>query len=295
MLDPLAVNRYRPTPLVRWPSKSAQTVSEDARYWQGVQFPVSVQESGPVKCLDISPKAPHYIAVTGSARVQVYNPESNSVYKTFSKFKEGAFGAKFRSDGQLMAAGTEDGPVKMFDLATKTLLRSFKGHEQCVQRVDFTSDLKTVASFSDDQTVRLWDIATEAQVARFEGHKVVKGDLMRKTSLVHLNEKRITAYGGISRGSNLINEEMIHCLSGLVAPYRGNPINEERGGQRGIQGLAKPQSTLGSLWDLRNLSKLVRNLSSLTIDETWFRNRRYSLPGGARSRISIRSSVSEDR
>eukprot|EP00095_Tigriopus_kingsejongensis_P008570 maker-scaffold2577_size14323-snap-gene-0.3 protein:Tk08570 transcript:maker-scaffold2577_size14323-snap-gene-0.3-mRNA-1 annotation:"---NA---" len=32
---------------------------------------------------------------------------------------------------------------------------------------------------------------------------------------------------------------MVHCLSGLIAPYRGNPINEERGGQRGIQGLAK--------------------------------------------------------
>eukprot|EP00095_Tigriopus_kingsejongensis_P007780 maker-scaffold1456_size40526-snap-gene-0.9 protein:Tk07780 transcript:maker-scaffold1456_size40526-snap-gene-0.9-mRNA-1 annotation:"d-aspartate oxidase-like" len=27
---------------------------------------------------------------------------------------------------------------------------------------------------------------------------------------------------------NLINEEMVHCLSSLVAPYRGNPINEER-------------------------------------------------------------------
>eukprot|EP00095_Tigriopus_kingsejongensis_P004077 maker-scaffold1580_size34946-snap-gene-0.9 protein:Tk04077 transcript:maker-scaffold1580_size34946-snap-gene-0.9-mRNA-1 annotation:"lactosylceramide 4-alpha-galactosyltransferase" len=27
---------------------------------------------------------------------------------------------------------------------------------------------------------------------------------------------------------NLINEEMVHCLSGLVAPYRGNPIYEER-------------------------------------------------------------------
>eukprot|EP00095_Tigriopus_kingsejongensis_P009000 maker-scaffold963_size76285-snap-gene-0.15 protein:Tk09000 transcript:maker-scaffold963_size76285-snap-gene-0.15-mRNA-1 annotation:"af461035_1collagenolytic serine protease" len=38
---------------------------------------------------------------------------------------------------------------------------------------------------------------------------------------------------------DLINEEMVHCLSGLVAPYGGNPINEERGGQRGIQGLAK--------------------------------------------------------
>eukprot|EP00095_Tigriopus_kingsejongensis_P003247 snap_masked-scaffold69_size418775-processed-gene-0.4 protein:Tk03247 transcript:snap_masked-scaffold69_size418775-processed-gene-0.4-mRNA-1 annotation:"Peritrophin-1" len=27
---------------------------------------------------------------------------------------------------------------------------------------------------------------------------------------------------------NLTNEEMVHCLSGLVTPYRGNPINEER-------------------------------------------------------------------
>lgn len=93
--------------------------------------------------LEVCPAAPHLVAVTGSARVQLYHPETHAVQKTFSKFKEGgSLGASFRRDGKLLAAGTEEGPVKVFEVASKTMLRSFKGHDAAAHRVKFLADMK---------------------------------------------------------------------------------------------------------------------------------------------------------
>ena len=102
----------------------------------------------------------------------MYDPEAKDVYKTLTKFKDGSYGARLRKDAKLIAAGSGEGQVKLFDLATKTQLRSFKGHTQPAKRLDFLPDNKSVVSFSDDHTVKLWDVAAESMVASFDEHSV---------------------------------------------------------------------------------------------------------------------------
>lgn len=63
-------------------------------------------------------------------KVQIYNPVTKLVHKTLSKFVENAYGGSYRSDGQLLCAGSEDSNVKIFDVNTKSLLRVFKGHRR---------------------------------------------------------------------------------------------------------------------------------------------------------------------
>jgi U3 small nucleolar RNA-associated protein 15 len=107
-------------------------------------------------------------------QVQIFNPLSNDVHKSLTKFRETAYGGTFRSDGQLMCVGCDDGKVRLFSVGNKTLLRTFDGHENATHRCDFLSDTKTVASFSDDKTVRIWDMATESEVIKFAEHKVIQ-------------------------------------------------------------------------------------------------------------------------
>ena len=107
-------------------------------------------------------------------QVQIFNPLSNDVFKSLTKFRETAYGGKFRADGQLMCVGCDDGKVRLFSLSNKTLLRTFEGHENATHGCDFMSDSKQVVSFSDDKTVRIWDMATEAEVMKFAEHKVRK-------------------------------------------------------------------------------------------------------------------------
>lgn len=62
----------------------------------------------------------------------MYHRETTQVWRTISRFQRSAYGGKFRQDGQLLVAGTEEGVVKLFNHRQKQLLRIFKGHEGCV-------------------------------------------------------------------------------------------------------------------------------------------------------------------
>lgn len=105
--------RFKKTEIERFPVDS-RTKTEDNEYWKHLQVPISIQEFGPVSNIDICLEAPHYIAVTGSTRVQIFNPISNDLHKSLTKFRQTAYGGKFRADGQLMCVGCDDGKVRLF-------------------------------------------------------------------------------------------------------------------------------------------------------------------------------------
>lgn len=46
-------------------------------------------------------------------QVQVYSAATNQVKKTISRFQQSAYSGCFRHDGQLLAAGSEEGVVKV--------------------------------------------------------------------------------------------------------------------------------------------------------------------------------------
>ena len=43
----------------------------------------------------------------------MFSATTNEVKKTISRFDKGAYGGCFRGDGRLLAAGTDDGSVKV--------------------------------------------------------------------------------------------------------------------------------------------------------------------------------------
>ena len=90
---------------------------------------MTVKEFGPIDYIDVMPVEPYFFAVSSAAKVQIYNPINHQVHKHFSRFKEAAFGASFRSDGKLIISGCDEGHIKLFDVGSKNLLRIFKGHK----------------------------------------------------------------------------------------------------------------------------------------------------------------------
>ena len=55
------------------------------------------------------------------------------MHKSLTKFQDTAFGGRWRKDGGLLVAGTGESQVKVFDVATKTMLRVLKGHTAAVR------------------------------------------------------------------------------------------------------------------------------------------------------------------
>jgi len=66
----------------------------------------------------------------------------------------------FSLDGKMLASGSEDQTVKLWNIHTGECLETLHGHSKRVCSVAFSSDGKTLASGSGDETIKLWAFKT---------------------------------------------------------------------------------------------------------------------------------------
>lgn len=64
----------------------------------------------------------------------------------------------FSPDGKLLATGAEDKLIRIWNLATKRIIKILRGHEQDIYSLDFFPDGDRLVSGSGDRTVRIWDL-----------------------------------------------------------------------------------------------------------------------------------------
>jgi WD40 repeat protein len=80
------------------------------------------------------------------------------------------YAVQFSPDGNTLAAGTDDGRVRLWDSATGKLRVSFRGHTDAIGAAAFSPDGMTLATGGFDGTVKLWDVATGQERMTLTGH-----------------------------------------------------------------------------------------------------------------------------
>jgi len=73
---------------------------------------------------------------------------------------KGISAVAFSHDSTLLASGSENGAVLVWDVVTGKLKQVFNGHQNAVDSLAFSPDDRTLASASYDSTTKLWDVAT---------------------------------------------------------------------------------------------------------------------------------------
>ena len=76
----------------------------------------------------------------------------------------------FSQDGTLLASGSANGTIKVWNVNTREEAASLDGHTGQVLALDFSPDGTLLASGSRDNTVKLWDVTTWTNTATLEGH-----------------------------------------------------------------------------------------------------------------------------
>jgi WD40 repeat protein len=71
---------------------------------------------------------------------------------------EDAVSIAFSPEGQMIATGSFDGTVRLWDSVTGELLKEAREHFQQVQRLVFTPDGTRLVSGSQDGIILLWGI-----------------------------------------------------------------------------------------------------------------------------------------
>jgi WD40 repeat protein len=95
----------------------------------------------------------------------------------------------FNPEGTLLAGGSLEGPVRLWNPETGKEMAVLTGHDGCSRDVAFRPDGKQLASAGEDGTVRLWDVASRQLTAVLRG----SSDLYR---LAYSADGRLLAAGG---------------------------------------------------------------------------------------------------
>lgn len=89
---------------------------------------------------------------------------------------KGFIALKFSTDGTLLATGSSDGTLIVWEVATGKPLRAFVGHTgsfESIDPLDFSADGTLLASANYDGTVRIWDVETGTLLHQLPGQSII--------------------------------------------------------------------------------------------------------------------------
>ncbi|KAF9478961.1 WD40 repeat-like protein [Pholiota conissans] len=65
---------------------------------------------------------------------------------------------KFSPDGKLLATGSEDNEIRIWDIDARKIIRTLKGHTEEIYSLDFSRNGRYIVSGSADRTLWIWDL-----------------------------------------------------------------------------------------------------------------------------------------
>ncbi|RKK30991.1 Vegetative incompatibility protein HET-E-1 [Fusarium oxysporum f. sp. cepae] len=95
----------------------------------------------------------------------------NAVLQTLEGHTDSVRSVVFSNNGKLIASGSVDTTVKIWNVATGEEERTLKGHTGWISSVAFSNDGKLIASGSNDTTVKIWNMATGEEERTLKGHR----------------------------------------------------------------------------------------------------------------------------
>ena len=94
--------------------------------------------------------------------------EKNSEHKINDAHKKSITCVSVSPDGKMIASGSRDKTVRLWNAETETLHKTLKGNRKPILSLTFSHDGSSIASTSEDKTVRVWNVDTGRRTHTFK-------------------------------------------------------------------------------------------------------------------------------
>ena len=128
-----------------------------------------------VRAVALPSHNPHFIAYGGSdnLNIRMRYSDDGDWRGSVAGHTERVFCLAFKPNSYLLASGSDDKTIRLWDVGDNTNLRhvrTLRGHTEAVKSVAWSPDGSTLASASNDGTVRLWNPDNGINFAVLRGH-----------------------------------------------------------------------------------------------------------------------------
>ena len=101
---------------------------------------------------------------------ELKNRPQYSLLGTLSGHAWAVLTVAFSPDGKVLATGSEDNTIKLWEVNTGKMIDTLSGHSWSVVALAFSTDGEMLVSGSWDKTVKLWMVHTKKEIMTLFGH-----------------------------------------------------------------------------------------------------------------------------
>ncbi|MEB3216716.1 MAG: NB-ARC domain-containing protein [Nostocales cyanobacterium 94392] len=112
----------------------------------------------------------HLASGSDDNTIKLWNPDGECS-KTLQGHDDWVYSVAFNPQVNILASGSRDRNIKIWDCRTGECLHTLVGHEGRVKSVSFSSNGTLLATASDDKTIKIWNVNNQTCLRTLTGHQ----------------------------------------------------------------------------------------------------------------------------
>ena len=136
-----------------------------------IEHEVELKVIQEISSSSFSPNGKQIVCITKNGGLRIIDTEYLSDTRIIRGHSDVVHSVAFDPSGSIIASGSGDKTIKLWDVITGNLIGTFLGHTDVVCSVSFSPSGKQIVSASVDSTIKIWDVEKGITIQTLKGHK----------------------------------------------------------------------------------------------------------------------------